>query len=104
MAALEPVNQGVTFSNYLPPNHNTHNFIVDLGLKCVDCGSYNTVRDKGPLVRQPPETKDPVEQSMSMQLTPPMSPMANAVIDVPSSSSQPPSFTMTPEPSPMSLR
>jgi len=75
-----------------------------LGLKCVDCGSYNTVRDKGPLVRQPPETKDPVEQSMSMQLTPPMSPMTNAVIDVPSSSSQPPSFTMTPEPSPMSLR
>jgi hypothetical protein len=23
-----------------------------LGMKCVECGSYNTVRDKGPLVRQ----------------------------------------------------
>merc|ERR1719341_2631194 len=23
-----------------------------LGMKCIECGSYNTVRDKGPLVRQ----------------------------------------------------
>ena len=60
------------------------------GLKCVECGSYNTVRDKGPLVRQPGG------QQEAMTITPPLSP-------APSSTQIAASFTMTPEPSPLRL-
>ena len=66
------------------------------GLKCVECGSYNTVRDKGPLVRQPGG------QQEAMTITPPLSP-APAPAPAPSSTQIAASFTMTPEPSPLRL-
>jgi len=86
-----------------------------LGLKCVECGSYNTVRDKGPLVRQPSAAaQNGSDQSMS--ITPPLSPApSDQEPSLPSLSSNQssleqgsstvmvpePIITMTPEPSPM---
>jgi len=86
-----------------------------LGLKCVECGSYNTVRDKGPLVRQPSAAaQNGSDQSMS--ITPPLSPApSDQEQSLPSLSSNQssleqgsstvmvpePIITMTPEPSPM---
>merc|ERR1712241_1293867 len=72
-----------------------------LGLKCGECGGFNTVRDKGPLVRQVP----------SPSMTPPLSPITQAatqsatqpgpqVFDPPAEDS---SVIMTPEPSPVRL-
>ena len=58
----------------------------------MECGSYNTVRDKGPLVRQPGG------QQEAMTITPPLSPAP-----APSSTQIAASFTMTPEPSPLRL-
>ncbi len=29
-----------------------HCLYLTLGMKCLECGSYNTVREKGPLVRR----------------------------------------------------
>ena len=85
------------------------------GLKCVECGSYNTVRDKGPLVRQPSAAaQNGSDQSMS--ITPPLSPVpSDQEPSLPSLSSNQssleqgsstvmvpePIITMTPEPSPM---
>ena len=73
-----------------------------LGLKCGECGGYNTVRDKGPLVRKSPEVASmtpplsPVTQSASQSAGPPVS----QVFDPPAEES---SVTMTPEPSPVRL-
>ena len=72
-----------------------------LGLKCGECGGFNTVRDKGPLVRQSPEVAS---------LTPPLSPVTPSVSQSAGPGSQvfePPaaesSVTMTPEASPVRL-
>ena len=62
----------------------------------MECGSYNTVRDKGPLVRQPGG------QQEAMTITPPLSP-ATSPAPAPSSTQIAASFTMTPEPSPLRL-
>lgn len=72
-----------------------------LGLRCAECGSYNTVRDKGPLTRRPPAPDQ-------VSVTPPLSPSASSAsgsAPIPSllSSTASASFTMTPEPSPMRL-
>jgi len=73
-----------------------------LGLKCGECGGYNTVRDKGPLVRK--------VSGLSPSLTPPLSPVSQSashsagpvteVFDPPGAES---SVTMTPEASPVRL-
>jgi len=72
-----------------------------LGLKCVECGSYNTVRDKGPLVRQP-RTAGPVTP-----ITPPLSPAREDREASPdlvfAAPPQDNSVTMTPEPSPLRM-
>ena len=77
-------------------------------MKCSECGSYNTVRDKGPLVRKP-GTTDPSgagDSSQAMSITPPLSPVgseAAAGVVIPPASNEAASFTMTPDPSPMRL-
>ena len=64
----------------------------------MECGSYNTVRDKGPLVRQPHIT-DPVTP-----ITPPLSPGREGGEDlVFTAPPQDNSITMTPEPSPLGV-
>ena len=80
------------------------NFWLNSGIKCGDCGSYNTVRDKGPLKRIPrgnavaatsfevddggtgtsPGTLTPPEQdgeAVSGRLTPPETPDRNQMSD-----------------------
>lgn len=73
-----------------------------LGLKCGECGGYNTVRDKGPLVRQVP----------SPSLTPPLSPLSLPASQSAGQSAGPQVFdppveessvTMTPDASPVRL-
>ena len=85
-----------------------------LGLKCGECGGFNTVRDKGPLVRQSPEVDSP---DSPPSMTPPLSPVSQPGVS--QSGGGPPgsqpgsqvfsppaeesSVTMTPEPSPVRL-
>jgi len=79
-----------------------------LGLKCGECGGFNTVRDKGPLVRQGPSP------SPSPSLTPPLSPITLPASQSASQSTGPgpqvfdpppeeSSVIMTPEASPVRL-
>ena len=67
----------------------------------MECGSYNTVRDKGPLVRQH-RTAGPVTP-----ITPPLSPARESREGSPdlvfAAPSQENSVTMTPEPSPLRM-
>merc|ERR1719323_430806 len=55
-----------------------------LGLRCAECGSYNTVRDKGPLTRRP--SASPPSTSGSAPIPAVLTSTASA------------SFTMTPRP------
>ena len=52
---------------WFEPRKKTPNFCIEIarseflflaGIKCTSCGSYNTVRDKGPLVRLRPRNGD----------------------------------------------
>ena len=78
---------------------------MSAGLRCAECGSYNTVRDKGPLTRRPSASPPPPDPA---SITPPLSPSApsasgSAPIPAVLTSTASASFTMTPEPSPMRL-
>ena len=70
-----------------------------LGLKCLQCGGYNTVRDKGPLVRQALSTVTPPVPS----ITPPLSPGREETDLVNDGPARDTSVTMTPEPSPVRM-
>ena len=70
------------------------------GLKCVECGGYNTVRDKGPLVRQPLTSPPPPLTSITPPLSPARETESDLMFEAPAQDS---SVTMTPEPSPLRL-